>query len=130
MIIIYTLFLYIEKNNDDDENLIKAILILIDMHLRCHNCKSLVQSILPILEQIIKKEEYKLMMSAVLANNIDLFFNNFDIKLLDLLKNILTNPKVDNQIFNEWIIKKISQSSHLSEIQIDKTLLRELLTDD
>ena len=110
---IKNLILFIDRTFHDT-NFVKGLLLLIEMNIRKYNSNELAKQFLPIIENAIKFDQYTMIASAVLANNIDLFFNDFNLHSLDLLNTILNyQENNNNQIFNEWILRHLSQSSFI-----------------
>ncbi|KAK8872204.1 hypothetical protein M9Y10_007969 [Tritrichomonas musculus] len=120
---------WIEKNLDERE-LIKAMLIFLDINLKKNEFRNVAQSFLPTLLKLINDKKYKRISSVLLINNIDLFYDSLDINLLQLIKFILQHNSDSYQIYNGCIISRLFHSSILSKIDINEELLKSFLGDE
>ncbi|KAK8852927.1 hypothetical protein M9Y10_017921 [Tritrichomonas musculus] len=114
----------------NDVNLVKSLLLLLDLNFKKYETKEIAHSLLPLLKSFLRMKEYKRLVSAMIINNFDLFFDKFDLDEFAILYQVFDHPpKINGNIFNEWALNKLSQSSLLSKIPFDKEFILGLLTD-
>ena len=109
--------------------LIKALILLIDINFRKYESKEVARLLLPSLEKLLHCSEYKRLVSALLINNFDLFFDEIGLIEFGHLFSIFYHPPKENgDIFNEWALNKISHSSLLSKIIMNEEFAMSLFT--